>query len=551
MHGDENWRNRGRRGLAVSNVGYNVSQVGLEHCGLGGSGGGFWNLPPAELCEHALRAGEGILADSGAIVCTTGEHTGRSPEDKFFVEEPGSRDEIWWGKVNAPISEKHFELLHRHVIGHCRGRKLYVRDMFAGAHEASRIPIRIITETAWHNLFAAQLFIRPAPGSGGRHEPQFTVLYVPTCEADPDKHGTRSGTFVVIHLGQRLVLIGGTGYAGEIKKSIFTIMNYLLPMSGVLPMHCSANVGRGGDTALFFGLSGTGKTTLSADPERRLIGDDEHGWNDQGVFNIEGGCYAKCIKLSEESEPQIYRAIRFGTVLENVVVNNATRAIDFHSAAITENTRAAYPLEYIPNAVIPSVGGHPKNIVFLTCDAFGVLPPIAKLTPEQTMYHFLSGYTAKVAGTEAGVTEPQATFSACFGAPFLPLPPQRYATMLGERMGAHDAYCWLVNTGWTGGGAGVGQRMNLRYTRAMIAAALSGKLNKTAYSTDPIFGLSIPQACPDVPTEVLSPRSTWRNPAAYDAKAKQLAGLFNENFTNLKQVSGKVASAGPRVGAAV
>ncbi len=532
----------------MSNIGYNPSRVGLDRCGLRGCGEVYWNLPPTVLYEHALRAGEGTLADNGAIVCTTGEHTGRSPDDKFFVEEPGSRNEILWGKFNAPISEGHFDLLHRHVIEHCRGRRLYVRDMFAGANEATRVPIRIITESAWHNLFAAQLFIRPASGSTGNPDPQFTVLNVPTCEADPGIHGTRSKTFIVIHLGKRLVLIGGTAYAGEIKKSIFTIMNYLLPMSGVLSMHCSANVGRDGDAALFFGLSGTGKTTLSADPERRLIGDDETGWNDQGVFNIEGGCYAKCIKLSREYEPQIYQAIRFGTVLENVVVNEATRAIDFNSAAITENTRAAYPLEYIPNAVIPSVGGHPKNIVFLTCDAFGVLPPIAKLTPDQAMYHFLSGYTARVAGTEAGVTEPQATFSTCFGAPFLPLPPQRYATMLGERLATHNAHCWLVNTGWTGGGAGVGQRMNLRYTRAMVTAALSGELNGVTFAKDPIFGLSIPQSCPDVPADVLSPRSTWPNPAAYDAKANHVAGLFAENFAKFDRVSATVAAAGPKVG---
>jgi len=532
----------------VSSLGYNPSRVGIDRCGLTGCGEVYWNLPPAELYEHALRGGEGTLADNGAIVCTTGKHTGRSPNDKFFVEEPSSRDEIWWGKVNAPISEGQFDLLHSHVIEHCRGRRLYVRDMYAGADKAACIPIRVITETAWHNLFAAQLFIRPAPGSTGGHDPQFTIINVPTCEADPGAHGTRSGTFIVIHLGKRLVLIGGTAYAGEIKKSIFTIMNYLLPMSGMLSMHCSASIGRGGDVALFFGLSGTGKTTLSADPERRLIGDDEHGWSDRGVFNIEGGCYAKCIKLSKEYEPQIYQAIRFGTVLENVVADGATRAIDFDSAAITENTRAAYPLEYIANAVIPSIGGHPNNIVFLTCDAFGVLPPIAKLTPDQTMYHFLSGYTAKVAGTEAGVKDPQATFSSCFGAPFLPLPPERYATMLGERLAAHHAHCWLVNTGWTGGGVGVGQRMNLRYTRAIVTAALSGKLNGVTYAKDPIFGLSIPQSCPDVPTDVLSPRSTWRDPSAYDAKAKHLAGLFSENFTKFEGVSGKVAAAGPRRG---
>ncbi len=535
----------------MSNLGYNPSRVGLDRCGLNDCGEVYWNLPPAELYDHALRAGEASRADNDALVCSTGVHTGRSPSDKFFVEEPGSRGEIHWGKVNAPMSEQHFDALHRCVIEHCRRRRLYVRDMFAGAQESHRVPIRIVTETAWHNLFAAQLFIRPAPGSTGHHEPQFTIINVPTCKSDPGAHGTRSETFIVIHLGKRLVLIGGTAYAGEIKKSVFTIMNYLLPMAGVLSMHCSANVGHGGDVALFFGLSGTGKTTLSADPERRLIGDDEHGWSDKGVFNIEGGCYAKCIKLSEEQEPQIFRAIRFGTVLENVVMNEAARKIDFDSAAITENTRAAYPLEYIPGAVIPSVGGHPRNIVFLTCDAFGVLPPIAKLTSDQAMYHFLSGYTAKVAGTEDGVNEPEATFSACFGAPFLPLPPQRYANMLGERMAAHGADCWLVNTGWTGGGVGVGQRMNLRHTRAMVAAALGGLLNDVTYATDPVFGLAVPKACPEVPSEVLSPRSTWRNPASYDAKAAQLAGLFTENFSKFKQSHGTPAGPGPRVGVAV
>jgi phosphoenolpyruvate carboxykinase (ATP) len=525
--------------------------VGLERHRLDACREVFWNLEPAELYEHAFRNNEAALSANGAIVCSTGTHTGRSPRDKFFVQEPSSKDAIAWGNINVPISEQNFDRLYEHIVLHCRDRRLYVRDMFAGAEAATRLPIRIITETAWHNLFAAQLFIRPEPGSTQQHDPQFTVINVPSCQAEPQRHGTRSGTFVVIHLGKRVVLIGGTGYAGEIKKSIFTIMNYLLPKAGVLSMHCSANIGRGGDVALFFGLSGTGKTTLSADPERRLIGDDEHGWSDHGVFNIEGGCYAKCIKLSPEYEPQINSAIRFGTVLENVVMNAATRAIDFDSDEITENTRAAYPLNYIPGAVIPSVGSHPATIVFLACDAFGVLPPIAWLNTEQAMYHFLSGYTAKVAGTEAGVTEPTATFSPCFGEPFIPLPPQRYATMLGEKLARHQVNCWLVNTGWTGGVAGVGQRINLRYTRAMVRAAVSRELKSVAFTNDPIFGLAIPTSCPDVPTEVLLPRATWRDPAAYDAKARQLAALFSENFSRFEAETGRAASAATRVGAAV
>jgi phosphoenolpyruvate carboxykinase (ATP) len=423
--------------------------------------------------------------------------------------------------------------------------------MFAGAEEASRLAIRIINEDAWHNLFAAQLFIKAPFGSTGDHDPQFTVINVPTCQADPTQHGTRSGAFVVVNLAKKIVLIGGTSYAGEIKKSIFTVMNYVLPMSGILSMHCSANVGSGNDVALFFGLSGTGKTTLSADPDRDLIGDDEHGWSDRGVFNIEGGCYAKCIKLTKEAEPQIFDAIRFGAVLENVVMEPSTRAIDYDSGTITENTRVAYPLTHIDNARLPSVAGHPNNVVFLTCDAFGVLPPISKLTREQAMYHFLSGYTAKVAGTEKGVTEPQATFSTCFGAPFLPLPPETYAEMLGERLSKHNADCWLVNTGWTGGGCGVGKRMNLSLTRAMVSAALSGKLASVPFVEDPVFGLFVPTSCPEVPSKVLSPRVTWSDLSAYDAKARELADLFTDNFKTFEGASAEIAAAGPRVSATV
>lgn len=530
----------------MSDYGLSPSGFGLEHHGLTDLGDLYWNLPPAELYEHAIRQGEGALSENGALVCRTGKHTGRAPTDKFLVEEKSSRHDIWWGKINKPISEAHFKALHQRVMRHCRGRKLYVRDMFAGADEGTRVPIRVVTETAWHNLFASQLFIRPVPGSTRRHEPEFTVINVPSCQAVPDEDGTNSSTFVVVHLEKKLVLIGGTAYAGEIKKSIFTIMNYVLPRAGVLSMHCSANVGRGGDVALFFGLSGTGKTTLSADPHRRLVGDDEHGWNDHGVFNIEGGCYAKCIKLSRKHEPQIFSAVRFGTVLENVVVDRDTRDIDFNSAEFTENTRAAYPLDFIDNAVIPSTAGHPRNVVFLTCDAFGVLPPIARLTPDQAMYHFLAGYTAKVAGTEAGITEPKATFSACFGSPFLPLAPERYAVMLGERLAQHGVQCWLVNTGWTGGGHGVGERIDLRHTRAMVKAALGGKLDDVAYRTDPVFHVAVPQSCPDVPEELLTPRKTWKDGSAYDAAARRLSALFAENVKGFEMVAPEVEAAAPK-----
>lgn len=528
----------------MSNVGNAIPKSGLELHGLETAGEVHWNLSAAELYEHALRAGDGVLSSSGALVCATGLHTGRSPKDKYFVEDGESRDAVWWGKVNQKLPESSFQALHKHVAAYVRGKRLYARDMFAGAHEESRVPIRIVTETAWHNLFASQLFVRPAQPTTD-HNPRFTVVCLPGCKADPKVHGTRCETFIVVSLAQRLVLIGGTAYAGEIKKSIFTLMNYLLPLSGVLSMHCSANVGEGGDVALFFGLSGTGKTTLSADPHRRLIGDDEHGWNHQGVFNIEGGCYAKCIKLSRESEPQIFDAIRFGAVLENVVIHPDTRIPDYSSAEVTENTRAAYPIEHIDNVLLPSVAGHPKNIVFLTCDAFGVLPPIARLTTDQAMYHFLSGYTAKVAGTEAGVTEPEATFSACFGSPFLPLAPETYATMLGQKLATHKVDCWLVNTGWSGGGVGVGERMKLKYTRAMVTAALEGRISDAEFERDPVFGLMIPSAVPNVPVEVLSPRAAWRDKAAYDTMAAHLAKLFAQNFAKFETASPAVTAAGP------
>jgi len=528
--------------MNVKPEGDRPSRVGLEHHGIVETGPVFWNLSPTVLYEHALSAGEGYLAANGSLLCATGVYTGRSPGDKFIVDEPSSRGSIEWGPVNRPLSTAHFDGLHRRITQHFRGRKLYVRDMFAGADEASRLPIRIVTESAWHNLFAAQLFIRPGPGATADRPLQFTVLHAPTCQAEPKTDGVSSGAFVVIHFGKKLVLIGGTGYAGEIKKAVFTVMNYLLPQDGVLSMHCSANLGRRGDVALFFGLSGTGKTTLSADPDRRLIGDDEHGWSDHGVFNIEGGCYAKCIGLSRANEPQIFQAIRFGAVLENVSFDHATRDVDYDSDALTENTRAAYPIEHIPDAVIPGVGEHPRNVVFLTCDAFGVLPPISLLSPEQAMYHFLSGYTAKVAGTERGVTEPSATFSTCFGAPFLPLPPQRYATMLRDRLAAHRSRCWLVNTGWTGGGVGLGRRISLRHTRALVKAALSGRLDGVSYQEEAVFGLAIPQTCPDVPVQLLTPRNAWKDPSLYDAKATELAALFSENAKTFRGIP--VAAAG-------
>lgn len=506
----------------------------------------YVNLSTAELIEHALRRGEGVLTADGALNVSTGKYTGRSPSDKFIVRDPSIEDKIDWGPVNQPISPEVFDRLYHRVQAYLQGRPVYVFDGYAGADPDYRLPIRVTTEFAWHNLFARTLFLVPTAEQLATHVPEFEVLSAPGFKADPEIDGTRSEAFILVNFPKRIVLIGGTEYAGEIKKSIFTIMNYLLPEKGVFPMHCSANVGPDGDTALFFGLSGTGKTTLSADPDRFLIGDDEHGWSDKGIFNFEGGCYAKCINLSKEKEPQIWNAIRFGAVLENVVLDERTRIPNYDDGSRTENTRAAYPVEYIDNAVIPGIGGHPKTIVFLTADAFGVLPPIARLTREQAMYHFLSGYTSKLAGTERGVTEPEATFSTCFGAPFLPLPPSTYADLLGRYIDKYDTKVFLVNTGWTGGPYGVGERMNLTYTRAMVKAALSGQLDDVEYEEDPIFRVAVPKTVPGVPSEVLRPRDTWKDPEAYDAKAKELAARFNENFKRFSGVDPKVAEAGPR-----
>ncbi len=524
-----------------------ASDHGLELHGLDPARSVHWNLSPAELVEAAVVRGEGRLSDMGAFAAVTSPHTGRSPNDKFVVRGGEGEGDIDWGKVNVPLAPEHYEALEADLRAYLNERELFVRDARAGADEEHGINVRVVTPSAWHNLFAYNMFLRPQPGDIRGMKPDFTVLHAPELKADPERHGTRSETAVVVNFSRRTVLICGTRYAGEIKKSIFSVLNHLLPARGVLPMHCSANVGQDGDVALFFGLSGTGKTTLSADPERGLIGDDEHGWSDHGVFNFEGGCYAKTIRLSAEGEPEIHAAThRFATILENVVLDGATREIDFDDDSITENTRASYPLHYIPNVVMTGRSGHPRNVVFLTADAFGVLPPIAQLTPEQAMYHFLSGYTAKVAGTERGVTEPKATFSACFGAPFLPRHPGVYATMLGEKLREHGARVWLVNTGWTGGGYGTGSRMKLQHTRAMVRAALAGLLDSVETRTDPVFGLAVPRDVPHVPSEVLDPRSTWADGAAYDAAASKLAGMFRENFAKYADgVADEVKKAGP------
>lgn len=486
------------------------------------------NLSTDELMQLALQNKEGQLADNGAIVARTGKYTGRTPKDKFIVREKSSEDKIWWG-ANQEMSEETFRKLWEKAESKLPGKELYVVDTFGGADPEYRIKARFIVEKAWHALFIKTLLIRPTQEELASYEPDWTILDLSTETVDPAVDNTNGEAVIALNFGEKKVLIMGTQYAGEMKKTVFTILNYLLPIQGVMSMHCSANIGKKGDTALFFGLSGTGKTTLSADPERSLIGDDEHGWSDKGVFNIEGGCYAKCINLSAEGEPQIYNAIRAGSVLENVILDDNGKP-DYEDSSLTENTRCAYPVEHIEGAAIPSVGGHPKNIIFLTADAFGVLPPISKLTPEQTAFYFINGYTAKVAGTEAGVKEPQATMSACFGAPFLPLPPTVYSSLLQEQIEKHGAKVWLLNTGWTGGPYGEGQRMKLAYTRTMLQAIFDGHLDEVEYQVDPIFNLSSPTTCPGVPQEVLTPRNTWANKEAYDEKAKELQAKFEENF---------------------
>ena len=527
--------------------GVNPSRYGLDHHGLQNVDQVYWNLGTAALVENAIRRREGLLAAGGALVVRTGQYTGRSPNDKFIVREASSQDRVWWGPVNRPFEPARFDALYGRLLAYLQGGELFVQDCFVGADPAHRIPIRVVTEYAWHSLFARQLFVRPDWTRTGEHVPRVTIIDVPKFHAYPELDGTRSEAFVVVHFAKGLVIIGGTSYAGEMKKSAFTLLNFLLPLQRVLSMHCSANLGPRGDVALFFGLSGTGKTTLSADPGRRLIGDDEHGWGDRGIFNFEGGCYAKCINLSREEEPQIWDAIRFGAVLENVRIDPETRLLDFADGGLTENTRAAYPAGFIRDAIVPGLAGHPRHIFFLTSDAFGVLPPIARLRPEQAMYHFLSGYTAKLAGTERGLSaEPVATFSACFGAPFLVLHPTVYADMLRERMERHGAACWLVNTGWSGGAYGVGHRIKLAHTRAILRAALDGSLDGTPMQTDPIFDLAAPIVCPDVPPTILQPRSAWASSAAYDARARELAALFRKNFEQFKDAPEAVIASGPR-----
>jgi len=524
---------------------------GLEHIGLTNLGSIYWNRSTPALYENAIRQSEAHISHLGPLVVRMGQHTGRAAKDKYVVDEPSSSKNIWWGKINVKYAQERFDHLQARMCSYLRGKKVFVQDCYAGTDERYRLPVRIVTELAWHNLFARNMFI-PQSSEGDSMKnfvPEFTVLQCPNFHADPDQDQTRSGTFVALNLAKKLILIGGSAYGGEIKKSIFTVLNYLLPERGIMSMHCSANVSKDDpeDVAVFFGLSGTGKTTLSADPRRLLIGDDEHGWSDKGIFNFEGGCYAKVINLSRKSEPEIYECTRrFGTILENVAMDPATRSIDLDDSSITENTRASYPLQHIPNIVPEGYAGHPRNVVMLTADAFGVLPPIAKLTPEQAMYHFISGYTAKVAGTEAGITEPTATFSACFGAPFMPRHPSAYAGLLAEKLRTHRADCWLVNTGWTGGPHGVGSRMKISVTRALLNAALDGSLVGVQMDVDPYFGFQVPRSAPGVASEVLNPRGTWTDPKAYDRQAAKLADMFIKNFEQYKEgASDEVVAAGP------
>jgi phosphoenolpyruvate carboxykinase (ATP) len=523
-------------------------ETGLEAHGITNVARVYWNLSVPALYEEAVRRREALMSVDGPLVCRTGQHTGRSPNDKFIVRESSSEDRVWWSKVNRGIDARHFDAVHQQMLSYCEGKELFVQDCYAGADPRYRLPARIITEQAWHSLFARHMFIE-SPDAVGRavHTPEFTVIDLPGLTADPKTHGTNSEVFILLNFAKKLVLIGGTSYAGEIKKSIFTVMNYLLPLRNVMSMHCSANIGPAGDVALFFGLSGTGKTTLSSDPDRQLIGDDEHGWSEEGVFNIEGGCYAKMIRLSAEAEPQIFSTTRrFGTVLENVRMDASSRHLDLDDDSLTENTRGAYPIEFIDNAVPSGQGGHPRNIIMLTADAFGVLPPVARLTPAGAMYHFLSGYTAKVAGTEKGVTEPKATFSTCFGAPFMVLHPTVYADFLGKRIARHGSKVWLVNTGWTGGAYGSGSRMKIAHTRAMIRAILAEELDNASYERDPIFNIDVPRAVPGVPSDVLNPRSTWKNAADYDEQARRLAQMFVDNFKAFEaDAAADVTAAGP------
>lgn len=533
----------------MNEFGIKAKDASLASMGLENVETAYWNLTPSELVEATIIRGEGYLTDTGALAVDTGEFTGRSPKDKFVVYDEKTKDSVWWGDVNNRFESDKFDLLYNRVTAYLSGKEVYIRDTYACADPSYRLNIRVVTEYPWSNLFANNLFLRPTLDELHYFTPEWTIINAPGFRANPAIDGTRQHNFAIINFTKKVILIGGTGYTGEIKKGIFAVLNYVLPHEkGVLSMHCSANIGKNGDTAVFFGLSGTGKTTLSADPNRKLIGDDEHGWSDNSVFNFEGGCYAKCVDLTKEKEPQIFNAIRFGALLENIECHEGTTTVDYSNITKTENTRVAYPIHHIDNAVEPSIASVPKNIFFLTADAFGVLPPISKLTTGQAMYHFISGYTAKVAGTEVGVTEPQLTFSACFGKAFLPLHPTKYAELLGKKLKESNVNVWLINTGWSGGPYGVGSRIKLSYTRALITAALNGDLDKVEYDTLPVFGLHFPTVCPNVPSEILNPRNTWADKDAYDAKANNLAAAFVKNFGQYaSDASQEILAAAPQI----
>lgn len=517
--------------ILMNQYGRRSETASLDAIGLGHIGTAYWNLTPAELVEETIIQGQGILSNTGALAVDTGKFTGRSPKDRFVVCDENTENTVFWGDVNIKFTPEKFDALYQRMRAYLTNKDLYVRDAKACADPTYNMKIRVVTEFPWSNMFASNMFLRPSDEEIQSFEPDWHIVCAPDFMADPEVDGTRKSNFAIINFSKKMIIIGGTGYTGEIKKGIFSVLNYVLPHEhGVLSMHCSANVGKDGDTAVFFGLSGTGKTTLSSDPDRRLIGDDEHGWSKDAVFNFEGGCYAKCIDLSQEKEPQIWDAIKFGAILENIGFEDDGCTPNYADSSKTENTRVSYPIDHIDNIMKPSKGGVPKNIFFLTCDAFGVLPPISKLSKGQAMYHFISGYTAKVAGTEAGITEPQTAFSACFGSPFLPLHPTKYAEMLGEKMDENDVNVWLINTGWSGGAYGEGKRMKLSYTRAMITAALNGELDNVTYTQHEVFGLSMPNECPNVPSDLLHPRNTWKDTSAYDTKANELAQKFNANF---------------------
>lgn len=537
----------------MTEFGLRAKDASVAYMGLGNVSAAYWNLAPSELVEETILRGEGMLTDTGALAIDTGEFTGRSPKDKFIVLDEKTRDSVWWGDVNIKFDGAKFDALYNRVTAYLAGKEIYVRDSYACADPAHRLNIRVVTEFPWSNLFANNLFLRPTKEEVLAFKPEWHIVCAPGFKADPKIDGTRQHNFAIIDFSKKTILIGGTGYTGEIKKGIFSVLNYVLPHEkNVLSMHCSANVGKDGDTAIFFGLSGTGKTTLSADPNRKLIGDDEHGWAEKTVFNFEGGCYAKCVDLTKEKEPQIYDAIKFGALVENIEFIEGTTTVDYSNISKTENTRVGYPIEHIDNIMVPSVGNAPKNIFFLTCDAFGVLPPISKLTREQAMYHFISGYTAKVAGTEMGITEPTTTFSACFGKAFLPLHPAKYAELLGKKLKETNVNVWLVNTGWTGGAYGEGSRIKLSYTRALITAALTGELDKVEFGKTPYFGLAFPKACPGVPAEILEPQNTWKNKDAFKAKAQSLAEKFVKNFEQYAEgCSSEILAAAPKVTAQV